>query len=444
VKQADVSVNHHSEAVVTGMRLLDQAATADRVVSYRALQVISWQATGESGTWLSRAPVMVTVSVQHSTGQPADGVLGLTPALVGLLRTHYAVMYTGLGSAAGRPASIVEVLRSDGSIAAQFWLDQATKLPLRRELFDTRAHVVSVSDLVGLTVATPAATRSRRTSHTRTQRPPTAKPPQTAKRKASGTTLTAAQRDDIARVIAHFSDAAAMDGTTEAPLTTATPMSGTNNTTTTNTNTTTTSTTSTATANTDNTNNTSTGMSSTGAGSGQTGAEQANQPAHAGASSSQTTASGVAATSVPWNDHLGAAQLAVLRQQGWPALAAMPGGLTLFGASESVTTTGRVVDLAYSDGLSVVSLFVQRGQLPAALPGWRTTDLSGHPLFLRDPAEPDVTWSAGGYVYTVVAAAPAPVLAGVVNSLPHQARPGFWKRMGRGVHRLLSWMDPFR
>ena len=43
----------------------------------------------------------------------------------------------------------------------------------------------------------------------------------------------------------------------------------------------------------------------------------------------------------------------------------MPSGLTLFDARQSSTAGGRVVDLAYSDGLSVVSLFVQRGRLPA-------------------------------------------------------------------------------
>jgi hypothetical protein len=92
----------------------------------------------------------------------------------------------------------------------------------------------------------------------------------------------------------------------------------------------------------------------------------------------------------------------------------------------------------------VVSLFVQRGRLPATLPGWQLTDVSGHPVFGRNPAEPDLTWSAGGYVYTLVADAPPTVLTQVVDSLPHQTRPGFWTRMGRGVKRLLSWADPFR
>ena len=28
--------------------------------------------------------------------------------------------------------------------------------------------------------------------------------------------------------------------------------------------------------------------------------------------------------------------------------------------------------------------------------------------------------------------------------LPHNGRPGFIGRMGRGLHRLISWLNPFR
>ena len=122
----------------------------------------------------------------------------------------------------------------------------------------------------------------------------------------------------------------------------------------------------------------------------------------------------------------------------------MPAGLTLIDASQSATATGRVVDLVYSDGLSVVSLFVQRGRLPAALPGWHQADVSGNPLYVSNPGEPDLTWSAGGFVYTVVAGALAPTVAAVVNALPHQGGLGFWDRMKRGLRRLLSWVNPFR
>jgi sigma-E factor negative regulatory protein RseB len=92
----------------------------------------------------------------------------------------------------------------------------------------------------------------------------------------------------------------------------------------------------------------------------------------------------------------------------------------------------------------VVSVFVQRGRLPSTLRGWRQTDLDGNRLYVANPGEPDLTWSARGFVYTVVAGAPAPTVAAVVNALPHQGEPGFWDRIKRGLRRLLSWVNPFR
>jgi hypothetical protein len=381
---ASASVRRNPRALTAGVRLIDQAVTAAREVSYRGVQIISWLAPVPSDAWLVQGSVEVRLGVLHQTGQPPDGVLGLTPALVRLLRRHYAVVYTGVGSAAGRPACIVEALRPDGSVAAQFWLDKATKLPLRRELFDDHAHVISVSGFIALTlgplVGPPAVNGP-------VSRRPATKPP--ARPAAPKTTLTSLQRGAVARMVAHISSALGLEGFTSVRLVTG----------------------------------------------GQAPAPRAG--------AGPATFSGAVALPRPWTDRLGRPQLAALRAEGWPVLAAMPGGLTLYDASKSSTATGPVVDLAYSDGLSVVSVFVQRGRLPAAMPGWRQTYLSGFPLYLRNPAEPDLTWSAGGYVITVVAAAPAPVLAGVVDSLPHQPRPGFWGRMGRGVRRLLAWINPF-
>jgi hypothetical protein len=426
VSLADFALNHHATALTTGMQLLSQAATAARAVSYRGVQVVSWLAAGASAVWLSRRPVAASYEVRHQTGEAPDGALGLTPTLASVLCTHYAVLYIGPGSAAGRPASVVEVLRSDGSVAAQFWLDEATKLPLRRELFDSHAHVLSVSGFVGLTVNATGAqggattkANGRRAPDGSQRRPVTTRSQRAPARKAPTSAVTPAQRRDVARLVAHFSDAVGTGNLGgAAPAATLAPGAGTGTT------------------------STGTSASSTGTVKAANGAQAANGT-QASASPLMNTGENLTATPRPWTDRLGQSQLAALRTQGWPAPAAMPGGLSLYDASESVTSTGRVVDLAYSDGLSVVSLFVQRGQLPAVLPGWRQTDVSGHPLFLRNPAEPDLTWSAGGYVFTVVAAAPAPTLAGVVDSLPHQAKSGFWRRMGRGVKRVLSWVNPF-
>jgi sigma-E factor negative regulatory protein RseB len=336
-------------ALAAGIRMLDQAARAAGRTSYQGVQVISWAQRGGSAGWLGPAVSTVTVDVWHRqdvgtltrvtappggtwsgltdapAGQPWDGLLGLTPALVSVLSAHYAVACTGTGMAGGRPAVVVEALRGDGSIAARFWLDKVTKLPLRRELFDSRAHLISNDGFDQLTLSSPSAQ----------------------------------------------------------------PVAG-------------------------------------------------PVPVRYG-----PAGSGRGAGFRPWSDQLSPARLAGLRAGGWPVPQLLPGGLTLFDASQAATAAGHVVDLAYSDGLSAVSVFVQRGQLPPALPGWHQTELHGKTLYVKDLGEPDLTWSAGGFVFTVVAAAPAPTLAAAVNALPHQTEPGFWGRMKRGVLRLLDWVNPF-
>jgi negative regulator of sigma E activity len=337
-----VAAAKSSRASMVGLRMLGLAIIATKRVSYQGVQVISWRASRD-GSWPVSGPSTVAVSVSHQIGQSVAGEFGLTPKMVSLLSTHYAVVYAGTGAADGRTARIVEVLWPDGALAARFWLDSTTMLPLRRQLFDTQSHLVSQDDLAALKVGSAAAAS------------------------VPGSTSGFAMDDPAAL----------------------TPMSTTSS------------------------------------------------PVKAGTAAP--------APSRPWRDQLGSAQLVTLRAQGWPTLpAAMPGGLTLFDVSESASAPGTVLDVAYSDGLSDVSVFVQRGQLPPALRDWQPTDLAGHPLYVHIAGEPDLTWSTSGFVFTVVGGAPPSVIAGVVGQLPHQPVNGFWGRMNRGAHRLLSWVNPFR
>jgi hypothetical protein len=71
------------------------------------------------------------------------GVLGMSTRLVSLLAANYVVTVAGRGQVAGRPARIVTVRRPGGGVAAWFWLDSATSLPLRKEMFDARARLIS-------------------------------------------------------------------------------------------------------------------------------------------------------------------------------------------------------------------------------------------------------------------------------------------------------------
>ncbi len=322
---------------IHAVRLLAQAAQAAIVTSYQGEEVVTrwnsgggsvlvsdiWHASGgqtvtrtlDTGASFSSQPYLSS----DTDGQAPEGVLGVTAPLLRLLEEHYAVAYAGTGSADDRTAQVVEAWRSDGSIAARFWLDDATKLPLERQVFDSAAHVVSQDVFIDVSFADPA------------------------------------------------SGAASADGDAI-----------------------------------------------------------------------------VADPQGPWTDPLSHAQLLALRTRGWLVPAQLPGGLQLFTGAETRAGPGTVLGLGYSDGLSVVSVFEQRGHLAAQLDGWRKTTVNGHELFVAEPDQRSLTWSGRGMVYTVMVDAPADTVDAVVGVLPHDTPAGFWKRMSRGMTRLVSWVNPFR
>jgi sigma-E factor negative regulatory protein RseB len=326
---------------IHAVRLLAQAAQAAILTSYQGEEVVTrwntgggsvlvsdiWHVSGgqtvtrtlDTGASFSSQPYLSS----DTDGQAPEGVLGVTTPLLRLLEKHYVVAYAGTGSADDRTAQVIEAWRSDGSIAARFWLDDATKLPLERQVFDAGAHVISQDVFIDVRFADPA----------------------------SGTASRSATADG---------DAISAD-----------PQG-------------------------------------------------------------------------PWTDPLSHAQLLALRTRGWLVPAQLPGGLQLFTGAETRAGSGTVLGLGYSDGLSVVSVFEQRGHLAAKLDGWRETTVHGHEIFVAEPDQRSLTWSSRGMVYTVMVDAPADTVDAVVGVLPHDAPAGFWKRMSRGMTRLASWVNPFR
>jgi sigma-E factor negative regulatory protein RseB len=313
-----------------GLRLLREAAAAGVDTSYQGVQIVAWSGphgasisvvqvwhqrdrsilaqVTDMGSALSTAPPQAPTAGE----QDPDGILGLSDQLLALMRANYEVVYAGRGSSDNRPAQIVELQRRNGSVAARFWLDAATKLPLRRETFDSQARMISEDAFINLQIGN--------------------------------------------------------SGLRHMPVT------------------------------------------------------------------------GVRA----WSSRLDSAQLAMLRAQGWPVPGQLPDDLLLIAAHRTVTSAGPVIDLDYSDGLSLVSIFLQRGQLPRALPGWREIRLHGGAVYSTDPDWRSLAWSARGFVYTVIAEAPAATIDQVVDALPHNAGPGFWGRISRGMRRMASWANPIR
>ena len=313
-----------------GMRLLNQAADAGLTASYQGTEQISESGMDGSVQMTSRVWHQggggTLVQTASGTSSPAasstvasgspDGVFGVTRTLVTLLSQHYVAVYWGSGTVAGRPAAVVELYRFDGSLAARYWLDRQTMLPLRREIFGTSDNVISEDAFVQVQFGALAGA------------------------------------------------AAASASDTPAPS----------------------------------------------------------------SSSAWVTASAPAQFR------------ATLAGQGWPVPAALAGRLPLYAAGWSQTASGRVMDLEYSDGLYVVSLFVQRGNLAASLPGWQRVQVAGQPAFA---AGHSVTWARAGFVYTMIADAPAQLVTQVVGTLPGGGQGGLFDRLRRGLDRLAQIANPF-
>jgi hypothetical protein len=321
-----------------GLKLLSEAARACQHVSYQGVQRAAWQ--GPAGSWISLVnvwhqrdhqtliqaatmPAALPLPGASSTDPDGDGdddvgqrdpegIMTMTSQMVALLAENYRVFLAGRGQVAGRPVQELVLRHLDGRLAARFWLDSVTKLPLRRETFDGRARMVSDDMFVSLKLGSPTAAAEPRTA------------------------------------------------------------------------------------------------------------------------------------SAPGGKRLASGQLARLRTAGWPLPAQLPGQLTLLRASETGGPSDAVVDLDYSDGLSVISLFIQRGHLPAQLSGWSEIVLRGDRVYASGRDQRSVAWSAHGFVYTLIADAPDQTLDQVVAALPHNGGPGFFGRMGHGLSRLVSWLDPFR
>lgn len=142
---------------------------------------------------------------------------------------------------------------------------------------------------------------------------------------------------------------------------------------------------------------------------------------------------------------VGEDELGRLRAAGWPVPQELAGG-ALFDARRS-GPAGAVLHLAYSDGLSSLSLFAQTGRLGASPPpGYRARGLAGASVFVRPGTPTRAVWSGGGRVFTLVGDADDDELADVVRALPHSRQPaaGVPARLGRGLSRIASWVSPGR
>jgi sigma-E factor negative regulatory protein RseB len=324
------------------MHLLDMAADASLATSYQGTELSSESGVGGNVTMISQvwhqgggATLVETSSgTAPATAQPAasavastdpasgspEGVFGVTKSLVALLGKNYVAVSQGDGAAVGRTAVVIDLYRFDGLLAARYWLDKQTMVPLRRELFGASDNVISEDSFVQVKFGALAI-------------------PQVA-----GVSASAAPQSQSAPQSAWVT---------------------------------------------------------------------AVQPARF---------------------------LTSLTGQGWQVPGTLPGNLPLYAAASTKTASGEIVDLEYSDGLYVVSLFVQRGTLAPDMTGWRPVTVAGQQAFVSGHS---VTWARLGLVYTMIADAPPQTVTQVVGTLPSGGSPGVLDRLGRGFARLAGVINPF-
>jgi hypothetical protein len=156
-----------------------------------------------------------------------------------------------------------------------------------------------------------------------------------------------------------------------------------------------------------------------------------------------TTASMPPQTAVPWRGDT--STLATLRKDGWACPETLAGDLVLYDARRLKQPSGSVLHLSYTDGLLTLSIFQQPGHLDLRhAKGWHVERLGGRTVRVHPGVPEQVSWSAYGTVYTVVADAPRKTVAAAVAALPvEDQNDGLGSRMGRGWSRVASWLNPF-
>ena len=119
---------------------------------------------------------------------------------------------------------------------------------------------------------------------------------------------------------------------------------------------------------------------------------------------------------------LDAVAVARLRSEGWICPEGLPGGLSFVSADEAEAGAEHLV---YSDGLDVVSLFVQKGHLDTeAMPGLQSASgqagqagQAGQVLHTDTPV-PTWVWQSSGSVVTLMTEAPRTTVERIISAVP--------------------------
>ncbi|MEP6526144.1 MAG: sigma-E factor regulatory protein RseB domain-containing protein [Nocardioidaceae bacterium] len=134
-----------------------------------------------------------------------------------------------------------------------------------------------------------------------------------------------------------------------------------------------------------------------------------------------------------------------LRQDGYRCPAHLRSGFALTDI-DRVHEPTPAVHMTYTDGLSVISVFEQRGSLAAsAVDGYLPVSIDGQRVYVKYGLPTSILWASNDMVYTVLTDAPDSTLAHIVAAYPSRAPESsddFWSRLWRGLGRLIACAFP--
>jgi Putative zinc-finger len=131
-----------------------------------------------------------------------------------------------------------------------------------------------------------------------------------------------------------------------------------------------------------------------------------------------------------------------LTDNGWACPPKLPSDFSLT-LLHRLQGTHDVMHAAYSDGLSSVSIFEERGALDTdALAGYHQVTSDDSSVWVQEGLPTVVVWQGDDTVYTMVTDAPASKTAELVAALPHEPDEGDGSRLGRGLTKIGSSVVP--
>jgi sigma-E factor negative regulatory protein RseB len=143
----------------------------------------------------------------------------------------------------------------------------------------------------------------------------------------------------------------------------------------------------------------------------------------------------------PWSDVISASALDGWRAAGWPCPQRLPSGFVLLDARRASTSSSApMLHLTYSDGLSAISVFLQRGKLnDGQLKGLRSEKWGNAVVHVRAGWPELMVWQGGPTVITAVGDAEPAELRAALDPLPRQPDRGALDSLQHAMGSALAW-----